>query len=84
MPCSRPLLLLLIMSVGSWYVIIVKLLEQLKIGRRRAKTTSQFWNAGSVQQGAENLESTSSFIDAEAGIEATKKHDGLLHVGFND
>ena len=46
------LLLLLIMSVGSWYVIIVKLLEQSKIGRQAKKTTSQFWNAGSVQQGA--------------------------------
>jgi len=80
------LLLLLIMSVGSWYVIIVKLLEQSKIGRQAKKTTSQFWNAGSVQQGAENLESTSPFrFIAEAGIEATKKHDGLLqHVGFND
>ena len=80
------LLLLLVMSVGSWYVIIVKLLEQTKIGRQAKKTTSQFWNAGSVQQGAENLEGTSPFrFIAEAGIEATKKHDGLLqHVGFNE
>ncbi len=80
------LLLLLIMSVGSWYVIIVKLLEQSKIGRQAKKTTSQFWNAGSVQQGAENLEGSSPFrFIAEAGIEATKKHDGLLqHVGFNE
>ena len=80
------LLLLLIMSVGSWYVIIVKLLEQSKIGRQAKKTTSSFWTAGSVQQGAENLESSSPFrFIAEAGIEATKKHDGLLqHVGFND
>ncbi len=80
------LLLLLIMSIGSWYVIIVKLLEQSKIGRQSKKTTSSFWNAGSVEQGAENLESSSPFrFIAEAGIEATKKHDGLLqHVGFND
>lgn len=80
------LLLLLVMSVGSWYVIIVKLLEQTKIGRQARKTTSQFWNAGSVQQGAENLEGSSPFrFIAEAGIEATKKHDGLLqHVGFNE
>ena len=80
------LLLLLVMSVGSWYVIIVKLLEQTKIGRQAKKTTSQFWNAGSVQQGAENLEGSSPFrFIAEAGIEATKKHDGLLqHVGFNE
>ena len=80
------LLILLSMSVGSWYVIIVKLLEQSKIGRQAKKTTNQFWNAGSVQQGAENLEGSSPFrFIAEAGIEATKKHDGLLqHVGFNE
>ncbi len=80
------LLLLLIMSVGSWYVIIVKLLEQTKIGRQAKKTGSQFWSAGSVQQGVENLEGSSPFrFIAEAGIEATKKHDGLLqHVGFNE
>lgn len=80
------LLLLLIMSVGSWYVIIVKLLEQSKIGRQAKTTTTHFWNAGSVQQGAENLEGSSPFrFIAEAGIEATKKHDGLLqHVGFNE
>jgi len=80
------LLILLSMSIGSWYVIIVKLLEQSKIGRQAKKTTNQFWNAGSVQQGAENLEGSSPFrFIAEAGIEATKKHDGLLqHVGFNE
>ncbi|MDD3352638.1 MotA/TolQ/ExbB proton channel family protein [Zoogloea sp.] len=80
------LLLLLIMSVGSWYVIIVKLLEQSKIARQSKKTATQFWAASSVQQGTENLEGSSPFrFIAEAGIEATKKHDGLLqHVGFNE
>ncbi|WP_079436604.1 MotA/TolQ/ExbB proton channel family protein [Zoogloea sp. LCSB751] len=80
------LLILLSMSIGSWYIIVVKLLEQAKIGRQAKKTTDSFWNAGSVQQGAENLEGSSPFrFIAEAGIEATKKHDGLLqHVGFNE
>lgn len=80
------LLILLSMSIGSWYIIVVKLLEQSKIGRQAKKTTDSFWSAGSVQQGAENLEGSSPFrFIAEAGIEATKKHDGLLqHVGFNE
>lgn len=80
------LLILLSMSIGSWYIIVVKLLEQAKIGRQAKKTTDSFWSAGSVQQGAENLEGSSPFrFIAEAGIEATKKHDGLLqHVGFNE
>ena len=80
------LVILLTMSIGSWYIIIVKLLEQAKIGRQSKKTSTNFWSAGSVQQGAENLESSSPFrFIAEAGIDATKKHDGLLqHVGFNE
>jgi biopolymer transport protein ExbB len=80
------LVILLSMSIGSWYIIVVKLLEQAKIGRQAKKTTDNFWSAGSVQQGAENLEGSSPFrFIAEAGIEATKKHDGLLqHVGFNE
>jgi biopolymer transport protein ExbB len=80
------LVLLLGMSIGSWYIIIVKLLEQTKIARQAKKTTGSFWNAGSVEQGAANLEATSPYrFIAEAGIEATKKHDGLLqHVGFNE
>ena len=80
------LLLLLVMSISSWYVLIVKLLEQAKVGRQAKVAAEQFWTAGSVEQGCAKLDKNSPFrFIAEAGVQATKKHDGLMgHVDLND
>ena len=80
------LILLLIMSVSSWYILVVKLMEQAKIGRQAKAATKDFWSAGTVEQGAAALESNSPFkFIADAGLEATKKHHGLMgHVPLND
>jgi biopolymer transport protein ExbB len=79
------LLILVIMSMGSWYIIFTKLFEQAKMNRQSKEAADNFWNAGSVRQGAEALKQDSAFrFIAESGIEATKKHDGLLgQVDFN-
>ena len=79
------LLLLLIMSMGSWYIIVVKFIEQAKITRQARLAGKSFWTSGSVRQGADTLEKESPFrFIAEAGIEANKKHSGLLeHVDLN-
>ncbi len=80
------LLLLLIMSVSSWYVLIVKLFEQAKVARQGRIAAKEFWSAGTVQQGCAKLDPNSPFrFIAEAGLDATKKHDGLMgHVDLND
>jgi len=80
------LLLLLVMSISSWYVLIVKLLEQAKVGRQAKAAANDFWSAGTVAQGCAKLDANSPFrFIAEAGIDATKKHDGLMgHVDLND
>jgi biopolymer transport protein ExbB len=80
------LLLLLIMSVASWYILVVKLLEQAKISRQAKAATKDFWSAGTVEQGAAALHKTSPFrFIADAGLEATQKHHGLMgHVPLND
>ena len=80
------LLLLLVMSISSWYVLIVKLLEQAKVGRQAKAAAEQFWSAGSVEQGCAKLDKNSPFrFIAEAGLQATKKHNGLMgHVDLND
>ena len=80
------LIILLIMSVGSWYIMIVKVLEQGKMKRQAKATNKHFWTAGSVKQGADKLADRSPFrFIAEAGIEASKKHDGMLeHVDLNN
>ena len=80
------LLLLLIMSVGSWYIMVVKVLEQAKMGRQARAAVKNFWSAGTVQQGAAALEANSPFrFIADAATNALKKHDGLMgHIPLND
>ena len=80
------LVILAIMSMGSWYVIVTKLLEQTRMGRQASKAEREFWDAGTVPAGAAKLADGSPFrFIAEAGLEATKKHGGLhAKVDFAD
>ena len=80
------LVILIIMSMGTWYIIITKIYEQHKVGRAAAKADKEFWNAPSVKQGADRLKAGSPFrFIAETGLEATDKHTGMLEgVNMND
>ena len=80
------LLLLLIMSVGSWYILIVKVLEQSRMLRQARAAARDFWSAGTIEQGAATLEATSPYrFMADAASNAVKKHVGLTgHVDLND
>jgi len=80
------LLILAVMSMGSWYILAIKMLEQRKIGSQAKEAASKFWSAGTVTQGAAALgkDSPYQFI-AASGLEATKKHSGLMgHIPLND
>jgi len=67
------------MSAGSWYIIVTKLYEQAKMGQQARAAERSFWKAPSVQKGAVELKDGSPFrFIAEAGLEATTKHEGLL------
>jgi len=73
------LVILIIMSMGTWYIIITKIYEQYKVGRAANKADKEFWNAPSVKQGADRLKAGSPFrFIAETGLEATDKHTGML------
>ena len=80
------LLILAIMSVGSWYIIITKVYEQSKMGAQARAAEKNFWKAPTVQEGAAGLKKSSPFrFIAETGIEATSKHTGLLEkVDMNE
>lgn len=80
------LMLLFIMSAGSWYITIIKLMEQAKIGRQAKAAARDFWPAQTVQQGAATLEVNSPFrFVADAATNAILKHDGLMgHIPLND
>ena len=78
--------ILVIMSLGSWYIIITKLYEQYQMNRQARAAENSFWTAPSVRQGLEGLIDGSPYrFIAESGVEATKKHTGLLgNVDLND
>ncbi|MFO1323173.1 MAG: MotA/TolQ/ExbB proton channel family protein [Burkholderiales bacterium] len=80
------LAILVIMSMGSWYIIITKVYEQYKMNVSAKDAQKKFWKAANVKQGAEMLKKSSPFrFIAEEGIEATQKHDGMLgNVDLND
>ena len=80
------LMILLVMSMGSWYVIFTKLGEQLRLGRQAKAAQDQFWSAGSVRQGADALDGDSAFrFIAEKALEGASKHTGMLGaIDFND
>jgi len=80
------LVILIIMSMGTWYIIITKIYEQYKVGRAASKAEKEFWNAPSVKQGADRLKSGSPFrFIAETGLEASDKHTGMLEgVNMNE
>jgi biopolymer transport protein ExbB len=79
------LLILLLFSIGSWYIIIAKLFAQHKLNKQARATDKTFWDAGSVKQGLETLEKGTPFHFIGARVlKATEHHSGLLaHVDFN-
>jgi biopolymer transport protein ExbB len=73
------LIILAIMSMGSWYIIITKLLDQMKIFKQSKETNQKFWKAPSIAAGSAQLSEGSPFrFIAETGTKATQHHDGAL------
>jgi len=70
--------ILVIMSMGSWYIIVTKVYEQYKMGRQARAADKKFWSAPSVRQGTDSLKPNSPYrFIAESGLEASSKHLGL-------
>jgi biopolymer transport protein ExbB len=73
------LILLSIMSIGSWYIIVTKLIDQMKIFKQSKETSAKFWKAPSIAAGSAMLKEGSPFrFIAETGTKATAHHDGAL------
>jgi biopolymer transport protein ExbB len=73
------LIILLIMSFGSWYIMITKLFEQFKLNSQARDARKGFWQAKTVKDGVATLKDGSAFrYIAESGISATEHHEGAL------
>ena len=73
------LVILIIMSMWSWYVIFVKVAETRSMLKSAKKSSEEFWKASSVKAGVGALEEGSAFrYLAEQGIKAADHHEGTM------
>jgi len=73
------LIILVLMSMGSWYILITKLYESLKIAGEARATRKGFFKANSLTEATKGLKDGSAFrFIAESGIEASDHHEGTL------
>ena len=71
------LVILVIMSMGTWYILVVKLVEQNKLFRQYKAAKKTFWSAGSLQDGASSLAEGNAFrFIAERALGAGQHHEG--------
>jgi biopolymer transport protein ExbB len=76
-------LLLIAMSIASWYVIVTKALQLWRYRRAAQSAGREFWDATSVTEGLTTLGTGNPFADiAQSGVGAMRHHNahkGHLH-----
>jgi biopolymer transport protein ExbB len=73
------LIILILMSMGSWYITITKLIDQIKLNKQANEARENFWKAASLHAAASGLAEGSAFrYIAEAGLNASEHHEGAL------
>ena len=73
------LIILVLMSMGSWYILVTKLYESLKLSSEAKTAQRSFFKSKSLQEGAQALKSGSAFrFIADSGIGASQHHEGAL------
>ena len=79
------LLILVLMSVGSWYVIFTKFAEQSRMRKHGLAAQGDFWTSASLRQAADGLDPASPYrFITEKGLESANRHEGMVsNVDFN-
>src|SRR5262245_26673034 len=74
------LILLVVMSALSWWVMITKAWDQRKIKQQARQAERDFWSAGSIKQAIETLKGKNNAFRAiaEDGLRAAQHHEGRL------
>ena len=73
------LVLLVLMSMGSWYIMITKLYESMKISGEAKAARKSFFKSSSLNEAVKTLKEGSAFrFIAESGIDAGDHHEGAL------
>jgi len=72
------LVVLAIMSIGSFYILITKLLEQNRIFRQYKAVRANFWRAATLREGASKLDKDSAWRQlVEDGLAAEEQHSKM-------
>jgi biopolymer transport protein ExbB len=73
------LVLLGIMSMGSWYILVVRLWDTAKLGSEAKDVRATFFKKASLADGVKSLKEESAFrYIATAAIDASEHHEGAL------
>ncbi len=73
------LVLLVLMSLGSWYILITKLYESFKLASEAKTVRKSFFKSLSLNEGVKALKENGAFrFIAESGIQAGDHHEGSL------
>jgi biopolymer transport protein ExbB len=73
------LVLLLIMSAGSWFITFTKLYDQYKLGKDIADARTTFFKKPSLNDGVKALrEGSAARYIAQTAVEAGEHHEGTL------
>lgn len=78
------LIIMLVMSLGTWFIMITKFIEQARLFAAAKEATKQFWTKSTIQEGAAALKSTSPFrYIADTGIVAAEHHEGTMQESID-
>jgi len=70
--------LMVLMSVGSWYVFFVKVIEQQKIINEGKRARTTFWQSANLREGANKLEKNGAYRQiVDDGLVAQEQHNKL-------
>jgi len=73
------LLILLLMSLASWYVMLLKLQEQRQLRRQLQQADESFWSAATVLEGLKMLEASSPLrFVVQRGLDSAAQHQGMV------
>ncbi|MFN3727800.1 MAG: MotA/TolQ/ExbB proton channel family protein [Allosphingosinicella sp.] len=71
-------IIMVIMSVASWYIFFVKIFEQNKIMREGRKARSAFWQSANLREGANKLDKNGAYRQiVDDGLQAQEQHTKL-------
>jgi biopolymer transport protein ExbB len=73
------LIIMLIMSASTWYIMIMKLIEQQKLYGQAKDANAKFWTSKNIKDGVGLLKSGTPFwYIADTGEKASEHHEGTM------